>query len=156
MLRLGTLCFHGQAITSTHVCYFLCLCLLPTLMSYGLGRSGPGPRPSLIVIRYQDGIVVVRVNINPFTHTIETASRLLATSEPSAATARLQVIRMSCDLASLLPATRLLFDRLGFERLDRSGHGCCMMRDAPRGLRKATDVNVGFRYTRAHGTQPPR
>ena len=77
MLRLGTLCFHGQAITSTHVCYFLCLCLLPTLMSYGLGRSGPGPRPSLIVIRYQDGIVVVRVNINVQPHGVRGARQWL-------------------------------------------------------------------------------
>ena len=93
---------------------------------------------------------------NPFTHTIETASRSLATSEPSAATARLQVTRMSCDLAGPLPATRLLSDRLGFERLDRAGHGCCMMRDAPRVLRKVIKVNAGFRYTRMHASQPPK
>ena len=94
--------------------------------------------------------------VNPFTHRIETASRLLAMSEPSAATARLQVIRMSCDLAGPLPATRLLSHNPGFERLDRAGHGCFMMRDAPRVLRKATDVNTGFRYARIHDTQPPR
>ena len=97
-----------------------------------------------------------RAAINPFRHTIETASRSLATSEPSAATARLQVIRMSCDLAGPLPATRLLSHKPGFERLDRAGHGCFMMRDAPRVLHKATDVNVGFRYARVHGSQPPR
>ena len=92
----------------------------------------------------------------PFTHRIETVSRLLATSEPSAATARLQVIRMSCDLAGPMPATKLLSHKPGFECLDRAGHGCCMMGDAPRVLIEATDVNVGFRYARAHGSQPPR
>ena len=94
--------------------------------------------------------------VNPFTHRIETASRLLATSEPSAANARLQVTRMTCDLAGPLLATRLLSDRPRFERVDRAGHGCFLTDDAPRVLRKATDVNTGFRYARIHDTQPPR
>ena len=95
-------------------------------------------------------------HFNLFTQRIETTSRSLAMSEPSAATARLQVTRMTCDLAGPLSATRLLSDRPGFERVARAGHGLCMMRDAPRVLRKATDVNTGFRYARIHDTQPPR
>ena len=66
-------------------------------------------------------------------------------SDPIVAAARLQVIGMICDLACSMPATRRHSDRPGFDRLARAGLGCFMMRDAPRVLRKATEVNVGFR-----------
>jgi len=71
-------------------------------------------------------------------------------SEPTAAAARLQVIGMSCDFAGSLAATRRHSDRSGFDRLDCTGRGCSLTIDAPRFLRKATEVNAGFRYMRAH------
>ena len=66
-------------------------------------------------------------------------------TRPSPLTARLQVIGVTCDFASPLPATRLHSDRQGFDCVGGTGHGFFMMRDAPRVLRKATEVNVGFR-----------
>ena len=71
-------------------------------------------------------------------------------SEPSAATARLQVIGMTCDFAGPMPATRLHSDRPGFDCVGRTGHGFFMMRDAPQVLRKATEVTTGFRYARVY------
>ena len=66
------------------------------------------------------------------------------------AAARLQVIGMTCDFAGPTPATRLHSDRPRFNCVDRTGHRFFMMRDAPRVLRKATEVIIGFRYTRVH------
>ena len=66
------------------------------------------------------------------------------------ATARLQVIDTTCDLARSMPATRRHSDRPGFDCVARTGCGCFLTRDAPRVLRKATEVNVGFRKARAH------
>ncbi len=71
-------------------------------------------------------------------------------ADPSIATARLQVIGMTCDFAGSMPATRLHSDRPRFGCIDRTGHGCFLMRDAPRVLRKATEVITGFTYTRVH------
>ena len=66
------------------------------------------------------------------------------------AAARLQVIGMTCDFAGPMPATRLHSDRPRFDCVDRTGHGFFLMRDAPRVLRKATEVIIGFRCTRVH------
>ena len=71
-------------------------------------------------------------------------------SDPSAATARLQVIGMTCDFAGSLPATRLHSDMPCFERLDGAGHGCCLTRDAPRALHMVTEVIAGFTNTRIY------
>ena len=71
-------------------------------------------------------------------------------AEPSMAAARLQVISMTCDFASSMPATRLHSDRPGFDCVDRTGHGFFLTRDAPRVLRKATEVITGFRYARVY------
>ena len=70
--------------------------------------------------------------------------------DPSTAAARLQVIGMTCDLARPMTATRWHSDRPGFDCVDRTGRGCFMMRDAPRVLRKATEVITGFRYARVY------
>ena len=93
---------------------------------------------------------------NLFTHTFYKHPRRFAMSDPSAATARLQVLGMTCDFAGSMPATQLHSDRPGFDCVDRTGHGCFMVRDAPRVQHQATEVYAGFRYTRIHGTQPPR
>ena len=66
------------------------------------------------------------------------------------AAARLQVIGMTCDFAGPMPATRLHSDRSCFDCVDLTGHGFFLTRDAPRVLRKATEVNVGFRKARVH------
>ena len=86
--------------------------------------------------------------INPFRHRFYSLLRRRPMADPSIATARLQVIGMTCDFAGPMPATRLHSDRPRFECVDRTGHGCCMTDDAPRVLHKATEVNVGFRYAR--------
>ena len=67
-------------------------------------------------------------------------------TDPSTAAARLQVIGMTCDFAGPLRATRRHSDRPGFDRLDRTGSGCCLTVDAPDVLLEATEVNAGFRY----------
>ena len=64
------------------------------------------------------------------------------------AAARLQVTGMTCAFACPLPATRLHSDRPGFDCVDRTGHGFFLTRDAPRVLRKATEVITGFTYMR--------
>ena len=61
------------------------------------------------------------------------------------ATARLQVIGMTCDFAGSMPAIRRHSDRPGFDGLAHAGLGSFMMRDAPHVLLEATEVNVGFR-----------
>ena len=71
-------------------------------------------------------------------------------ADPSIATARLQVIGMTCDFAGPMPATRLHSDRPGFDCVDRTGHGFFMMRDAHRVLRNPTEAITGFRYVRVH------
>ena len=71
-------------------------------------------------------------------------------SDPIVAAARLQVIGMICDLACSMPATRRHSDWPAFERLDRTGYGCCMTVDAPDVLLEATEVNAGFRYARSY------
>ena len=59
-----------------------------------------------------------------------------APSDPSAATARLQVSCSACHLAGLLPAPKAHSDRPGFGHLDRAGHAGCLTSDgrsrAPR------------------------
>ena len=71
-------------------------------------------------------------------------------ADPSIATARLQVSGMTCDLARSMPATRRHSDRPCFDCVDRTGHGFFLTRDAPRVLRKATEVNIGFRWARIY------
>ena len=66
-------------------------------------------------------------------------------ADPSTAAARLQVIGSTCELARSMPATRRHSDRLGFDCVGRTGLDFFLTRDAPRVLRKATEVNVGFR-----------
>ena len=83
--------------------------------------------------------------LNPFAYTFYKLLRRGPMAEPSIAAARLQVIGMVWDLARPMPAARRHSDRPGFDRLARAGLGCFMMRDAPRVLHKATEVNVGFR-----------
>ena len=59
-----------------------------------------------------------------------------ASTDPSAATARLQVSYSACHLAGLLPAPKAHSDRPGFGHLDRAGHAGCLTSDgrsrAPR------------------------
>ena len=59
-----------------------------------------------------------------------------ASTDPSAATARLQVSCTACHLAGLLPAPKAHSDRPGFGHLDRAGHAGCLTSDgrsrAPR------------------------
>ena len=59
-----------------------------------------------------------------------------ASTDPSAATARLQVSCSACHLASLLPAPKSHSDRPGFDHLDGAGHVGSLMSDgcsrAPR------------------------
>ena len=69
-------------------------------------------------------------------------------ADPSIAAARLQVIGMTCDFAGPMPATRLHSDRPRFDCVDRTGHGFVLTRHAPRVLRKATEVIIGFTYMR--------
>ena len=86
--------------------------------------------------------------VNLFKHRFLRLRRRRPMADPSTAAARLQVIGMSCDLARSMPATRRHSDRLGFDRLARTGLGFFLTRDAPRVLRKATEVDVGFREAR--------
>ena len=74
-------------------------------------------------------------------------------AEPSAATARLQVIGSTCRLVSLLPAPKAHFDSPGFDHIDCSALVCSLTDDARRSLLKATKVNVGFTYTRIYNIQ---
>ena len=85
------------------------------------------------------------MQVNPFTHRFYRLLRRCPMAEPSMATARLQVISMTCNFAGSMPATRRHSDRPGFDCLARAGLGCFTTDDAPRVLRKATEVNVGFR-----------
>ena len=71
-------------------------------------------------------------------------------SDPSMAAARLQVTGMTCDFAGSLPATRRHSDGPCFDRLDRTGYGCCLTVDTPHVLLEASEDNVGFRYARFH------
>ena len=83
-----------------------------------------------------------------FRHTFQILRRRRPMADPSTAAARLQVIGMSRDLARSMPATRRHSDRPGFDRRAHTGLGCFLMRDALRVLRKATEVNIGFRLVR--------
>ena len=71
-------------------------------------------------------------------------------ADPAIATARLQVIGMTCDFAGSLPATRLPSDMPYFERRACTGRGCSLTVDAPRVLHKATEVIAGFMNTRIY------
>ena len=71
-------------------------------------------------------------------------------ADPSTAAARLQVIGMICDFAGPMPATRLHSDRPCFDCVDLTGHGFFLTCDAPRVLRKATELITGFRYVRGY------
>ena len=51
-------------------------------------------------------------------------------SDPSVATARLQVSRSSCHLAGLLPAPKAHSDRAGFGHVDCAGHACGLTSDS--------------------------
>ena len=88
------------------------------------------------------------VVVNPFAHRFQKLPRRPTMTDPSTAAARLPVIGITCDFAGPLPATRRHSDRPGFDRLDRTGSGCCLTVDAPDVLLEATEVNAGFRYAR--------
>ena len=68
---------------------------------------------------------------NPFRHRFYSLLRRRPMADPSIATARLQVIGMTCDFACPMPATRLNSDRPRFDCVDRTGHGFFLTRDAP-------------------------
>ena len=69
-------------------------------------------------------------------------------SDPSASTARLQVLGMTCDFAGPMSATRLHSDRPGFDCVGRTGHGFFMMRDVAVELLVSAEVITGFTCTR--------
>ena len=71
------------------------------------------------------------VLFNPFAYTFYRLLRRRPMADPSIATARLQVIGMTCDFAGPMPATRLHSDRPRFDCVDRTGHGFFLTRDAP-------------------------
>ena len=75
-------------------------------------------------------------------------------ADPTAATARLQVISSTCHLVRLLSAPVPHSDSACFDHLDRSAHVCSLTVDAPRALLEAAKVNAGFTYTRAYNTKP--
>ena len=73
-----------------------------------------------------------------------------ASSDPSAATARLQVSCSACHLAGLLPAPKAHSDRPGFGHLDRAGHAGSLTRD---GRSRAPRCRKGECQLEEHGRQ---
>ncbi len=71
-------------------------------------------------------------------------------SDPSTATARLQVAGLTCHLAGLLPAPRRHSDGSGFDHLDRQVYVCCLTDDGAHVLHEAAKVIAGFTYTRVY------
>ena len=69
---------------------------------------------------------IVFSTINPLKHRFDDLLRPRAASDPSTADARLQVIGLTCHLASLLPAPKPRSDRLHVDHLDRQVYGCCL------------------------------
>ncbi|MDC0525612.1 hypothetical protein OAO87_01340 [bacterium] len=70
-------------------------------------------------------------------------------SAPSKARARLHVIVSTCHFAGVMPAPKPHSDRLGFDRLDRSCHGCRLTSDAAHLLVGAAAVTFSLRCVRA-------
>ena len=76
-------------------------------------------------------------------------------SAPSMARARLHVIGSSCRFTGVMPAPKPHSDKPGFDRLDRSSHGCRLTTDAAHLLVGAAEVTFSLRYVRASCLPPP-
>ena len=76
-------------------------------------------------------------------------------SAPSMARARLHVIGSTCRFTGVMPAPKPHSDKPGFDRLDRSSHGCRLTTDAAHLLVGAAEVTFSLRYVRASCLPPP-
>ena len=76
-------------------------------------------------------------------------------SAPSMARARLHVIGSSCRFTGVMPAPKPHSDKPGFDRLDRSSHGCRLTTDAAHLLVGAAEMTFSLRYVRASCLPPP-
>ena len=85
------------------------------------------------------------MHFNPFRHRIQIHRAVRATSAPSVAVGRLQVIGTTCRLAGLLHASILHSDRPGFDDLDRSCHVSSLTVDGAHLLLGVTAVDVSLK-----------
>ena len=69
-------------------------------------------------------------------------------ADPSTATAPLQVTGLTCRLAGLLPATERHSNGSWVDHRGRLLYVCSLTRDGAHVLHEATEVIVGFTYTR--------
>ena len=76
-------------------------------------------------------------------------------SAPSMARARLHVIGSTCRFTGVMPAPKPHSDKPGFDRLDRSSHGCRLTTDAAHLLVGAAEMTFSLRYVRASCLPPP-
>ena len=76
-------------------------------------------------------------------------------SAPSMARARLHVIGSTCRFTGVMPAPKPHSDKPGFDRLDRSSHGCRLTTDAAHLLVGAAEETFSLRYVRASCLPPP-
>ena len=70
-------------------------------------------------------------------------------SAPSMARARLHVIGSTCRFTGVMPAPNPHSDKPGFDRRDRSCHGCRLTSDAARVLVGAAEVTFSLSHVRA-------
>ena len=77
-------------------------------------------------------------------------------SAPSVARDRLHVIGSSCRFAGVMHAPKPHSERPGFDRFDRSCHGCRLTSNAARLLVSAAAVTFSLRYVRASCLPPLR
>ena len=108
-----------------------------------------------ILIEPAYGIWLVATPV-PFRHRIQIPRAVRATSAPSVAVARLQVIGSTCCLAGLLPASKPHSDRPGFDGLDRSCHACSLTVDGAHLLVGVTAVDVSLKNVGASRPQLSR
>ena len=76
-------------------------------------------------------------------------------SAPSVARARLHVVGSSCRFAGMIPAPKPHFERPGFDRRDRSCHGCRLTSVAAHFLVGAAEVTFNLRHVRFSSLPPP-
>ena len=95
-----------------------------------------------LTIEQQKGFFI---NVNPFTHRIQIHRAVRATSAPSVAVARLQVLGTTCRWAGMLHACIPHSDRPGFDGIDRSCHVCSLTVDGAHLLVGVTAVDVSLK-----------